>query len=162
MGLFKKAVVAAAMATAVASMVGQGGAFAASPRDAASAAGTGTISPGLPTTGCAVQTDITFNGTGVVEGLDGQNSAATFNFDGNSGSVCETLGSGQGSGTLGGTLTSAPGGISYTRTGSTVQVSGTVVFNGATLSATAVCQFAPTDNNPVTTYRLTCHATLSG
>jgi len=154
MGLFKKALVGAAMATAVASMVGQGGAFADVVSDYLYVAGTGTITPGLPTTGCAVQTDITFNGTGLLVGDDGVTFPATINFDGNSGSTCETLTSGQGSGTVSGTIT---GNVTYQRTGSNVQVFGSVTINGRPHQPiSADCHFDPTSANPVTSYALNC------
>jgi hypothetical protein len=159
MGFFKKAAVATAMATAVVCMVGQGGAFAAPVGDYVGVAGTGTISPGLPTTGCAVQTGITFSGTGAVVGTDGVAAPATINFDGNSGSTCETLNSGQGSGTLSGSLT---GTVSYQRTGAIVQVFGNVSVLGSPSRSplVAVCVFAATTVNPVTTYVLVCASVL--
>lgn len=161
MGFFKKAVVATAMASAVVAMVGQGGAFADTPpSDVAAVTGSGTITPGLPTTGCAVQTDITFNGTVAVVGTDGSTIPGTVNFDGNSGSTCETLNAGQGSGTLGGTFTSAPGGISYSRTGVVVQVFGSVTYNSRTHTITVVCIFSATTTNPTTSFALACAATI--
>jgi hypothetical protein len=159
MGFFKKAAVATAMATAVVAMVGQGGAFADTVSDAVVAVGTGTITPGLPTTGCAVQTAIDFNGTGAVVGDDGVTAPATVTFAGNSGSTCESLNSGQGSGTLGGTFTAA---VSYQRTGPIVQVFGTGNIGGKPHTPiAAVCIFVPTSVNPVTTYALVCAAALS-
>jgi hypothetical protein len=149
------------MATAVVAMVGQGGAYAITVSDTAAAVGTGTISPGLPTTGCAVQTDITFRGTGVVVGDDGVTAPATFNFDRNSGSTCESFNSGQGSGTLGGTFSSAPGGVSYVRTGGIVQVFGSVTIFGNTHTINAVCIFGATAINPVTSFGLGCAVSVS-
>lgn len=165
MGLFKKAAIATAMATAVVAMVGEGGAFADVLSDAAVITGTGTITPGLPATGCAVQTNIDFNGTGALVG-DDTTIPATVNFDGSSGSVCETAGAGQGSGTLGGTFTSAPGGISYQRIGPVVELFGSVVINGRVhtgplLGLSAACVFFPTSTNPATTYGLICAVALS-
>jgi len=158
MGFIKKAAVATAMATAVMAMVGQGGALAAV-GDVVAVAGTGTISPGLPTSGCAVQTNITFNGTGAVVGTDGVAVPATINFNGNSGSTCESLNSGQGSGTIGGTLT---GNVSYQRTGAIVQVFGSVSVLGSPgrTPLVAVCVFAATTVNPVTAYALICASVL--
>jgi hypothetical protein len=158
MGFFKKAAVATAMATAVVAMVGQGGAFAAA-GDVVAVAGQGTISPGLPTTGCAVQTDITFSGTGAVVGTDGNAIPATVNFDGNSGSTCETLNAGQGSGTLSGTLT---GNVTYQRTGAIVQVDGQVSVLGSPQRKplVAICVFVAVNVNPVTAYVLVCASVL--
>jgi len=162
MGFFKKAAVATAMATAVVAMVGQGGAFGDTlpVSDVTAVVGTGTISPGLPTSGCAVQTDITFNGTGVLAG-DELAVPGTVTFDGNSGSFCETLNAGQGTGTIGGTFSSAPGGVSYVRTGPIVQVTGSGTVGTETHTAiAAVCIFVPTNDNPVTAYALVCAAAL--
>jgi hypothetical protein len=159
MGFFKKAAVATAMATAVVSLVGQNGAFADTVSDAVVAVGTGTITPGLPTSGCAVQTDITFTGNGAVVGDDGVTAPASVTFDGNSGSTCESLNSGQGSGTLGGTFSAN---VTYQRTGPIVQVFGSGNIGGKPHSPiAAVCIFIPTSVNPVTSYALACAAALS-
>jgi len=162
MGFFKKAAVATVMATAVVTMVGQGGAFGDTlpVSDVTAVVGTGTIFPGLPTSGCAPQTDITFNGTGALVG-DELAVPGTVTFDGNSGSFCESLNSGQGTGTIGGTFASAPGGISYVRNGPVVQVSGSGTVGTETHTAiAAVCIFVPTSFNPVTSYALACAAAL--
>ncbi len=164
-GWFKKAAVATAMATALVAVVGQGGAFADVVSDAGVLTGSGTITPGLPTTGCAVQTDIDFNGTGALVG-DDTTIPATVNFDGNSGSLCETAELGQGSGTLGGTFASAPGAITYQRIGPIVELFGNVVINGRVhtgllLGLDAACIFVPTSTNPATTYSLVCAVALS-
>jgi len=158
MGFFKKAAIATAMATAVVAMVGQGGALAAA-GDVVAVAGTGTITPGLPTTGCAVQTDITFTGTGAVVGTDGNAIPATINFDGNSGSTCETLNSGQGGGTITGTLAGA---VTYQRTGAVVEVFGNVSVLGSPnrTPLVAACVFVPINSNPVTAYVLICASVL--
>jgi hypothetical protein len=164
MGFFKKAAIATAMATAVVAMVGQGGALAAT-GDVAGFVGTGTITPGLPTTGCAVQSDITFTGTGAVLGVDGNVAPANVNFNGNSGSTCETLNSGQGSGTLTGTISSDANGVSYQRNGSIVIVSAdaagvTVNGHAGRQPVVAVCIFVPTSVNPVQSYALICASVL--
>jgi len=159
MGFFKKAAVATAMATAVVSMVGQSGAFADVVSDYLYVAGTGTITPGLPTTGCAVQTDITFSGTGVLIGDEGVTAPASIRFDGNSGSFCESLNSGQGSGTVSGTIS---GNVTYQRTGSNVQVFGSVTIGGRQHQViSADCHFDPTSVNPVTSYALNCVVVFS-
>jgi hypothetical protein len=159
MGNVKKAAVATAMASAVVAMVGQSGAFADVVSDAAAVIGTGTITPGLPTTGCAVQTDITFNGSGAAVGDDGVVVPASVYFNGNSGANCETPLSGQGSGTITGTFS---GLVSYQRTWSIVEVFGSVAaINGTTHALSAVCIFSPTSLHPATSYALVCAAALS-
>lgn len=160
-GWFKKAAVATAMATALVAVVGQGGAFADVVSDAIAVAGTGTITPGLPTTGCAVQTAVTFNGIGYVAGDEGVRPAVV-NFDGDSGAFCETLNAGQGSGTLTGTFASAARGVGYVRTGPIVQVFGSVTYGVLThVVLGAVCIFVPASVNPVQTYVLVCGVALS-
>jgi len=148
MGFFKKAAVATAMATAVVTMVGQGGAFGASAA-AGGAVGTGTIAPGLPTTGCANQTSVTFDSFVLVY-TDTAPTVSTANthFAGAS-NGCETLNAGQGSGTLSGGLS---GWVDYVRIKNVVAISGTI--NGT--AAAGACLFVPTSVNPVTSYALAC------
>jgi hypothetical protein len=168
---FKQTAVVTAFATFLGGPVLQSRALAEGPdvlSDVVTAAGTGTITPGLPTTGCAVQTDITFTGTGVAVGDDGITAPARVDFDGDGG--CETLGSGQGSGTLSGTF---GGSINYQRSESIVQLSGNVNANGGTDSVgmtvrilgttawlQAICIFVPTSVNPVISYALVCAVAL--
>jgi hypothetical protein len=124
--------------------------------DVAIVVGTGTISPGLPTTGCAQQTNITFNGTAVNAGDHA--GVYPIRFDGNSGTNCETLQSGAGSGVLSGGVS---GSVRYLRTGSVVTLTGTGAVNGAPHHiTTAHCEFYPTSANPVTSYALHCTVTL--
>jgi len=147
MGFIKKAAVASAMATAVVAMVGQGGAFGAA---AGGAVGLGTISPGLPTSGCANQS-VTFD-SAVLVYADTTPAVVTANthFSGNS-SICETLNAGQGSGTLSGGLS---GTVDYSRTGNVVTIGGTI--NGH--AGAGACLFVPTSVNPVQSYALVCVA----
>lgn len=162
MGFFRKAITATAMATALVALVGQGGAVAdvGSLSDVTAVVGTGTIFPGLPTTGCAVQNDITFNGTGLLVG-DELAVPGTVTFDGNSGGFCESVEAGAGSGTIGGTFASAPNGIRYGRIGPIVELLGSGTVGTETHEVLgAVCIFVPTSFNPVTSYLLTCAAAL--
>jgi hypothetical protein len=132
------------------------------PSDVVAVVGTGTIFPGLPVMGCAVQTDIEFTALVTVQaGDEGVSATGSLGFSGDSDGNCETLGSGQGSGTLSG---SASGTVGYNRTGNVVTVSGT----GLTVSGTtekhdafAVCVFLPVANDPVKDYGLVCAALLS-
>jgi hypothetical protein len=159
MGFIKNAVVATAMATGVAAMIGQGGAFADIISDWATFTGTGTMSPGLPTTGCAFQTDITFAGTGVVVGDDGVTAPATVNFDGNSGTACETLNFGQGSGTFSGTFS---GNVSYQRTATSLQFFGSGTIGGRTHTIiSATCSEDFTSVNPATSHATRCDMSFS-
>lgn len=81
--------------------------------------GTGTISPGLPTSGCVDNSSMSMTGTAVLAG-GATSGALSVRFDGNS-TICESLNAGQGSGTLSGDLT---GHLSYTRTGNVMTMSG--------------------------------------
>jgi hypothetical protein len=118
--------------------------------------GSGTIDPGLPTTGCANQS-VDFDGTGTVSHGDHEGSY-DFHFEGNS-SICESLATGEGSGTLSGDIS---GTVSYSRTVNHVSVSGNVTF-GSTSGAIVAgsCVFQPTNANPTTEYELRCTIVLN-
>jgi hypothetical protein len=127
--------------------------------DVASVSGSGMISPGLPTTGCAVQTSVTFSGTATVQGDEAGTYSVTFT--GGSGTTCETLSSGAGTGTLSGGVS---GNVSYSRNGNIVTLTGNSIQVGSSPAHTitaGVCQFVPTNANPVTKYNLTCQVVLS-
>ncbi len=127
----------------------------ASATDVATVVGTGTISPGLPLTGCANQ-HVTFSSTATVNAGD-HTGTYNFSFDGNS-SICETLENGEGSGNLSGDVTGA---VSYSRTGGHVSVSGSVTLSGDTENIIAAeCAFHPVPGNPITNYALNCHVVL--
>lgn len=124
--------------------------------DVATVVGTGTIKPGLPTEGCDEQTEITFTGTAVNAGDHA--GVYSIRFDGNSGTNCETLQNGAGTGVLSGGVS---GTVAYTRVGSVVTLTGTGAVNGAGHHiTTAHCVFVPTSANPVTSYALSCVVTL--
>jgi len=154
-GFGKRATVATAIVVAVIAMVCRVGAFAQS-FPVLSAIGTGTMSPGLPTSGCANQGTVTFDSAVLVYADPGTAPLAPGNihFSGAS-SICETLNAGQGSGTLSGSLA---GTVNYTRTANIETLSGTV--NGGTIIA-AVCIFTATSVNPATSYALACAGALS-
>ena len=89
-------------------------------------AGTGTSTPGIPATGCADQTSVTMDLTMTFAGSTGGTYAA--HFDGSS-NICESLASGQGSGTLSGGVS---GVVNYQRTGTVMTLSGSFTVNGTT------------------------------
>ena len=123
--------------------------------DQAKVVGTGTITPGLPATGCISGQTVTFSGTAV---LTGSNPVVyTFHFQGNS-TICESTFAGEGCGVLVGDIT---GTVCYSRTGNVVTLSGVVVVQGVphTIQAGA-CEFAPTSVNPVQTFALSCNLVL--
>ena len=128
--------------------------------------GTGTISPGLPQSGCAFQS-VSFSGTAVVGGVDAQipdppalptvdptAAAVNVTFNGNS-DICETLATGHGSGTVSGGVT---GSVTYSRTENVVTLSGSVSIDGRPSRPilVGVCVFTPTSAPPVTSYALVC------
>lgn len=113
---------------------------------------TGTLTPGLPTTGCVFQA-VTFTGTAIGAGLD--SGVYSLAFTGES-DACETLASGSGSGTLSGDV---EGTATYERTGSTVTVAGKVTDkknNDTKTIATAVCVVVVTAFNPVAGFAMFC------
>lgn len=117
--------------------------------DAATMVGTGTISPGLPPTGCSFQS-VTFSGTVVDGGLySGIHNVA---FDGAS-TICESVAAGQGSASLSGDVS---GQLSYSRTFSHLSMTGVVTMNDTLGVFTGQCQWTPTAANPATSYQMTC------
>ena len=124
--------------------------------DVAVVVGTGSITPGLPTTGCADQA-IGFGGTAVNAAIDGHTGLYTVSFAGNS-TICETLNAGQGSGTLSGDVS---GNVDYTRTGPIVTITGQGAVNGDDhVIVIGLCLFIPTSFNPVASYALACAVIL--
>ena len=121
--------------------------------------GTGTIFPGLPTTGCGGNPNqtVSFDGTAVAVGTHA--GVYAVHFEGTS-SGCESLGAGAGSGNLSGQITGA---VTYSRTGPIVTLSGSGQLNGGPTHAiiAGVCEFIPTSVNPVTTYALACELAVS-
>ena len=118
--------------------------------------GTGTYSPGLPTTGCAFQS-VSFDGTAAFAGTHA--GVYALHFDGSS-STCESLTTGSGSGTLSGQVT---GNLTYSRTGTVVTLSGSFRVNGGPEHAIAavVCVPVPTSVNPQVTYMWVCALTVA-
>ena len=145
----RKALIAGAILSSL-SLIGT-----AQAANVATVVGTGTISPGLPQSGCAFQT-VSFSGTAVAVGTNAGPYNVTFN--GNS-DICETLGTGHGSGTLSGGVT---GSVTYSRTETVVTLSGSVSLGGATENIVAgCCTFAPTSAPPITSYALNCKLVLN-
>lgn len=124
--------------------------------DVAVVTGEGTITPGLPDTGCTPNQAIFFGGTAVAQG----DHAGTYNifFNGNS-TICESLGAGQGTGNLSGS--GITGTVDYIRTGSHVTITGQGAVNGTPhVIVRGDCVFAPTSIGPVRTYGLACTVVL--
>jgi len=159
MGLMKKCATALAVATSIVAILGQGSAIAdvGPVSDVAVVVGTGTIFPGLPTTGCANQTAVKFGSTlAVIAGDDTTTGSVSFS---GSSSICETLNAGHGSGALTG---NAAGTVTYDRNGNVVTITGSVVINGENHDLfVAACVFVPTSAGPVTSYALVCATVLT-
>jgi len=118
--------------------------------------GTGTVVPGLPTSGCAAQ-ETTFSGT-VVEAGDETQIPATLAMDGTS-TGCGTLESDSGTGSMSGAV---GGTVSYTRDAEAVMtITGDVTVGGETHGLLATCQWIPTSINPIVSYAVTCQALLT-
>lgn len=119
--------------------------------DHATLVGTGTTTPGLPTSGCAFQQTV-IDATLVVVG----DHTGTYNVRFVAESlICESLLAGEGEGTFSG---DASGEGSYSRTGGTAMVRGWIVLNGQRhhiVEATA-CQIVATSYNPVTSFLIVC------
>ena len=113
--------------------------------------GTGTYSPGLPTTGCAFQS-VSFDGTAVFAGTHA--GVYALHFDGSS-STCESLTTGSGSGTLSGQVT---GNLTYSRTGTVVTLSGNLQIDGGPMHSvqSGGCVPVPTSVNPIGSYMWIC------
>ena len=130
------------------------GLLVASPASAHFAAGvmtgTGTIIPGLPTTGCQSNQNVTFDGTAILVG--GHTGIYAIHFQGTS-NICETLNAGSGCGTVSGDVTAS---VCYSRTVNVVTATGTATIDGQTHTVSLTCVFAATSVNPVTTYGLVC------
>lgn len=119
--------------------------MAAHATDVAVVAGLGTITPGLPCTGCTID----FNFNAVDAGTLGTGLYTGCNFNGTSGAETE-LG-GAGAGTLSGCGIS--GNVTYSRTAVVVTVAGTVTLNSnsAAIGANALI-FIPTSALPTTSF----------
>jgi hypothetical protein len=159
MGFLKKGAVVLAIITPMLGIAGPTAALADTlpVSDAVAVVGTGTIAPGLPTTGCQSNQHVNFSGTLTVTAGD-ETSTTNISFDGNS-DICETLNAGHGSGTLAG---GASGTVTYSRTGNVVTITGSPVINGEGHSVlAAACVFIPTSANPVSSYALACAAALT-
>lgn len=125
--------------------------------DVAIVVGTGGIYPGLPNSGCIPNQRVTFTATLAVNAGDHAGLYAV-SFEGSSGTNCESLTFGAGTGTLSGGVS---GTVSYNRNGNVVTLTGTGAVNGAFHRITiGICEFVPTSVNPVTTYGLACQVVL--
>ena len=166
MRLFKTAIVATVMASALAGAGLEQPAFAEFPgpvSDSLSFIGSGTFSPGLDLDDTAIcdapdpQT-VTFAASAVLAGDEGA-TLAGLNFNGFDAVGCPN--EGQGVGTLGGF---ASGNVSFVRNGPVMTLTGLLVISptGDTDSIfAAACIVVPTTVNPTTSFAFVCTAALS-
>ena len=115
--------------------------------------GTGTYSPGIPTTGCAFQ-DVSFSGTAFIESTDDPSGVYNVSMNGAS-TICESLTAGAGMLTVSGDIS---GTLSYNRTGNVTTMSGTVSIGGSTrrIAVGWACLGIYTGIGPVTEYVWIC------
>jgi hypothetical protein len=114
--------------------------------------GSGTITPGLPCSPCAID----FNFNAVVVGDD---TAVYTGCNYHANSVSEDELGGSGTGTLSGCP--ASGTVNYDRNGVLVTVSGNVTVNGEAHSIlVGVCVFVPTSVLPTTSFAVVCGIVL--
>lgn len=155
-----KVLAAAALATPLLALTGSTPATA-SPL-VASVTGTGVLSPGIPLipTTCAVQTTVDFDAILSIGAGQGHGPALySVKFRGNSGTHCESVLEGQGSGLLSGNVS---GSVNYTRTVGALTITGNVTVDGHGHSVTAECELSVTTSvNPIKDYALTCQAVLT-
>jgi hypothetical protein len=123
--------------------------------------GTGSISPGVPVTGCVNGASISFSGQGYLANSDGL-PAGPYDvaFTGNS-NTCESVATGSGIGQLSGDVA---GTVTYTRATGAITLSGSVTIGGVTKSLIAVCAVVldpVVPPFPVTDYTLACSVTLA-
>lgn len=126
-----------------------------SAEDHATLVGTGTTTPGLPTTGCEYQ-HIEIDATLVVVG----DHTGTYNVRFVADSLmCETAAAGEGTGAFAG---DASGEASYSRTGGTALVRGWIFLNGQRhhIVETTACQIVATSYNPVTSFAIVCPSVI--
>lgn len=152
----RKPTVVTTVAGVILSVAGVSTASAGTPPiDLAVIHGTGTISPGIPTSGCGFN-NWTFDGTVAVVGDD--LTVGAIHYDG-SGTICESLLSGATVGNVSGSVT---GSVTVNRTGVHVTLTGNVTIGGEEHAIVAgKCTWTPTSFNPVTSYAMDCQAVLA-
>ncbi|HEU0133012.1 MAG TPA: hypothetical protein VFQ85_18690 [Mycobacteriales bacterium] len=122
-----------------------------------SVTGTGALAPGIPTTGCAFQTSVAFDGTLSLAAGSGHAGTYDVHFRGSS-TNCETLLNGTGSGTLSGGVS---GNVQYSRNVQNVTLTGSAVVDGHNHTITADCTVVITSANPFASFVLTCEGAIS-
>lgn len=121
--------------------------------DVAIAVGTGSIFPGVPTTGCVDDAHFSISGTAANLGTTYGPGPYTFIANGDS-AICESIAAGSGSATLSGDVS---GTLTYSRTVGVITLSGNASVQGGPLRPISItCEVAVSSANPVTTFAVVC------
>ncbi len=122
------------------------------------AVGTGSISPGVPTTGCLSSATFGLSGTAATLGTDFGPGPYSFTVAGSSTASCVSVTSDSGTATLSGDVT---GNLNYTRTVGLIQLDGFASVLGASSRPISItCEVFVTSANPVTTFGVVCGITI--
>lgn len=125
--------------------------------DVAVAVGTGSITPGVPLTGCVDNASFSISGTAANLGTTYGPGPYTFVADGDS-DTCESITTGHGSATLSGDVS---GTLAYSRTVGVITLSGNAsVQGGPSRPISITCEVAVTSANPVITFAVVCAVQL--
>jgi hypothetical protein len=145
----------AVAAVALAAPLATGTAHAA---NVAVAVGTGTIDPGVPTTGCATGGHFEISGSAANLGTDFPVGPYEFTVVGDSTSSCPSLTADSGAAQMSGDVT---GTLEYTRNVGLITLSGLArVSNSAPRPIAVTCEVAILDAHPVTSFAVVCAITL--
>lgn len=121
------------------------------------AVGTGTISPGVPTTGCVNNASFQLSGTAAALGTEFGPGPYEFTVDGVSG-TCASVATDTGAATMSGDVT---GTLTYSRTLGAMNLTGNLSVQGAPARpATVTCEVFVTSANPVSTFGVVCTVTI--
>ena len=118
--------------------------------------GTGTVTPGVPATGCVSGTAVAFSGDAVTLGTGLPPGPYHVVFTGNS-IACASVLSDAGAGNLSGDVA---GPVTYTRTLGVITLTGSVTVASQQRTITAVCEVEPLNAAPISSYALECVVTL--
>lgn len=143
----------AAVALAAPAMAGS-----AQAANAAVAVGTGTISPGVPTTGCTASANFEINGTAVNLGTDFGPGPYDFRVVGSSNASCPSFTADTGTATMSGDVT---GSLNYSRTVGLITLNGSASVQGSSPRPISItCHVVVTSANPVTDFAVVCAVTI--
>ena len=143
----------AAVALATPAMTGS-----AQAANVAVAVGTGTITPGVPTTGCTASADFEINGSAVNLGTDFGPGPYAFRVVGSSSAACPSFTADSGTATMSGDVT---GSLNYSRTVGLITLNGSASVQGSSPRPISItCQVAVLSAPPVTDFAVVCAVTI--